>query len=161
MGEPGSVQVGKHLQGGTKHVFGLGSRERPVGQNLRKILFRKLGHNIKHGSIAQLTAAPMQEANQVRVRKPGSALPSRELQLRAGRVRVDELDGGFLCGRSVEGKENCAMVRATLKLAESEASIDNSSLPLFPGFAHRDTRHGSFPLRFYALGAEPWGRAQK
>src|SRR5438309_12046849 len=118
MGEPGSVQVGKHLQGGTKHVFGLGSRERPVGQNLRKILFRKLGHNIKHGSIAQLTAAPMQEANQVRVRKPGSALPSREVQLRAGRVSVEELDGGFLGGRSVGGEENCVMVGAGRTLQE-------------------------------------------
>ena len=54
------------------------------------------------------------------------------------------------------------MVGAALELAESEASIDDGSLPLFPGFAHLDTRHGSFPLRFYALWSTAMGaRAQK
>jgi hypothetical protein len=95
MHETIAVKVGEHVHDRLKHCSGFVRLERPVGENLRKVLLGTLHYDIDKGNTAKLETSHLIKGNQVRMGQLRRLLPTPKLQLAIFWSRGNEFDSGF------------------------------------------------------------------
>jgi hypothetical protein len=89
-------------------------REGTPGEDFRQVLVRILHDHKEKFVFSELTAAGVEDANQVRMGQGGGHPPAPQHRLCLGRIGRDELDRGVDRVRCrILGEEDPAMVRAT------------------------------------------------
>jgi hypothetical protein len=136
MNEAFAVEKNQRIEHRSQHFANLGFRERPLRENLRKIFFGILHHDIETIPVLEPPAASLEDAKQVWMFELLGAAPHRELVIGVGtggnefngrslRLRIDELRD-----------ENGRVVRASKVLPKPESIVDHLAFALIPEFAH-------------------------
>ena len=90
------MQIRQRLKRGRQHVVRFIVRQRPLRQNLQQVLFRVLHYQEQQPHVAQPALAHVIETDEMWMNQLCRHSPPRELQIRAGRIRRNQLYGRLL-----------------------------------------------------------------
>src|ERR1700676_128844 len=132
-----AMEVFQCIQNRAQHVACFFRRKRPLRQNLRKVFFGVLHHQIQQ-VIAIDSAPPRPEQSQeIQVRQLRRKFPTRELQIRSCRIRREKFYGSFLrLNFTILRKEDRAVIGSTKILPQGKNPFDVLTFPLFRGLGH-------------------------
>jgi len=88
-----AVKKSEGLQRGSQNIPRFGGSERALRQELRKIFFGELHQDVQQFKTAEMAAAGLVRAQQMRMRKFGGVLPAKYLQLGLRFIHLNKLDG--------------------------------------------------------------------
>jgi hypothetical protein len=106
------MQERERIQYRREHLPRLIIRQSTVRQQLRQSLVGVLHEHIEIRQALELASAPLQERQEIRMRKAARPLPARQQQLGQGPIGGHELDGDFRGAvRRRAGKKHSAVIR--------------------------------------------------
>ena len=131
------VQIDENIDDGIKHVARFFGSEDALRKDLGKILFGTFHDDIEKIHAIEAAAAPVEEAEKIRMRELCHLVPDSELLPGGGIIGGDEFDGGLM-GRAIRelGEEDGAVVGGSKKMVQREFVVSELAFPSFPNITH-------------------------
>ena len=135
--EAAAMQVCQGVQGRPQHLPHFRHRERPFQQHASQVFVGQFHHAVVQRQGIRPAGSHLKNADQVRMREPGSLLQAGKAPIRIAGIGREQLDGGRLrFSVAVSRQEYRSVAALTQKLFQAKAIADDLALPLFPGHGH-------------------------
>jgi hypothetical protein len=131
------MKICERIQHRLQHLARFRYGERPFGEDRCHILLGVLHHCVDQPRLVRTAASAPEHSDQVGMSQLGGPFPSGQLQLRLGRIGLNELDRGISRLRiTALCKENGALFTAPQEPLQAEAPVDDLAFPPFPVPGH-------------------------
>jgi hypothetical protein len=131
------VEIGENVNNGIEHIACFIGSKGALRKNLPQIFFGAFHDNVEKVHALQAAAAPVKEAQKIRMGQLRDLVPNGKLLAGRGIVGRNKFDGGLTRLRVGElREEDGAVIGGSEEMMKGELVVGQLAFPLFPNIAH-------------------------